>query len=192
MEIKAINFHYDSSAISQAQFLAHMKLYEGYISKLNEIDEALLEAPEREKANAVYSKYRGLKKGETFCLDSIILHEEYFSNMCAARKKPGPAAAALFDKCFGGLEGFIKDLTACGLAARGWCVTCYEQRTARLKNILCDAHDEGIILTSYPILVLDVYEHAYFLDYLTDKAAYIKAFIESINWDVVEIRASRL
>ena len=94
------------------------------------------------------------------------------------------------DKFFGGLANWKEDFTACAKAARGWCVFAYEQRTGACRNILLDTHDEGNIAASYPIIVLDVYEHAYFSDYGTDKAAYINRFINNIPWDAVEKRAA--
>ena len=185
-----------NGAISQKQYEAHIKLYGGYIDKYNEITEDLAENAQGkvilEKANSVYSQYRGLKKGETFALDSIILHEEYFKNLCTEASQPLPATLALIGRSYGTQESFLRDFAACCTAARGWCISCFEQRTGQLKNILCDAHDQGSIALSYPILVCDMYEHAYFVDYITDKAAYIKSFISFIDWAIVEKRVKML
>jgi Fe-Mn family superoxide dismutase len=69
-------------------------------------------------------------------------------------------------------------------------VLAYEQRTQRCANFPFDSHHDGQITLAYPLIVLDMYEHAYFLDYGTDKAAYINRFISQIPWDAVERRAA--
>jgi len=139
-------------------------------------------------ANASGGYYRGWKKTETYSVSGIILHELYFQNLGNNSVPPEDKFLQLTQKYFGGFDAWRQDFTACATAARGWCILVYEQRTATFRNILLDLHDEGNIATSYPILVLDMYEHAYFLDYATDKAAYIKRFLDSVPWDVIERR----
>ncbi len=191
-EIKAVDFKYATDVVSEEQFNAHTKLYNGYVKKLNEVDAILQGDGMRSEANAIYSYYRGLKKGVTFSLDSVILHELYFSNISYYGQSPGEKTTAFLAESFGSYEAFLKDFTATCMSARGWCLTVYDQRSERLRNILCDAHDEGIILGSYPIIVTDMYEHAYFYDYLTDKEAYINSVIRGLNWEAIESRAARL
>ena len=77
------------------------------------------------------------------------------------------------------------DLKATGLAARGWAWTAYDWDEARLFNYIGDAQNTFPIWNATPLVALDVYEHAYFLDYQTDRASYIDAFLENLDWDVV-------
>ncbi len=77
---------------------------------------------------------------------------------------------------------------ATGMAARGWTVLAYDTRDNGLHNILLDAHNVGVISSWTPLLVLDVYEHAYYIDFGTAKKAYIDAFIKNIDWQVVNTR----
>lgn len=160
MKIEAIHFIHDTTAISKKQFDAHMKLYEGYVDKTNQVTEELKKDPERSRANATYSKYRGLKKGETYSIDGVILHEAYFQNMTASSCHPGEKATDVFRRFFGSYEDWSADFTACGKAARGWSILVYEQRTRCFRNIAQDLHDEGAIVMAYPLLVMDMYEHA--------------------------------
>jgi Fe-Mn family superoxide dismutase len=95
----------------------------------------------------------------------------------------------IFNNFYGSFDKWKEDFTACATSARGWCILAYEQRTARCRDILLDVHDEGQIATAFPIIIIDMYEHAYFLDYGIDKASYIKRFIDNIPWDVIEKRA---
>jgi Fe-Mn family superoxide dismutase len=147
---------------------------------------------DRDKANATYSKYRGLKKGETYALDGVILHELYFDNLGGTDNIQNGAILELINRDFGSYENWKNDFIACGKAARGWAILVYDQRSKSLINILCDAHDEGIIMNSYPLVVMDVYEHAYFVDYRNKKADYIDKFMMDINWSAVNRRAERL
>lgn len=192
--LEKVNFQYNNTinAVSKEQYNAHLALYEGYINKINEIRSELAIAPEREKANATFSKYRGLKKGETYALDGVILHELYFDNLGGSDNIQNGLALDLINQFFGSYENWKSDFIACGKAARGWAILAYDQRSKSLMNILCDSHDEGIIMNAYPLVVMDVYEHAYFADYLNRKADYIDKFMMDINWKAVNRRAQKL
>ncbi|MCL2416160.1 MAG: Fe-Mn family superoxide dismutase [Defluviitaleaceae bacterium] len=192
MKIQKFDFAHNTNVVSERLYNEHLKLYEGYISKINEIDETLAENPEIAGSNSTYSHYRGLKKGETFALNGVILHEEYFRNMGGGRKEIGAATTRLLNHFFGATDVWVRDFAACAASARGWCCMIYDQRGRVLRNILQDSHDDGVINMSFPIIVLDMYEHAYFMDYGTDKAAYIKNFMENIDWDIVEGRAEKV
>lgn len=193
-QLEKVNFQYNSTinAVSKKQYDVHLALYEGYINKINEIWNELMTAPDREKANATYSKYRGLKKGETYALDGVILHELYFDNLGGRNNNPSASALQLINSFFGSYDNWKQDFIACGKAARGWAVLAYDQRSKSLINILSDAHDEGIVWNAYPLIVMDVYEHAYFIDYENKKADYIDKFLSNINWDIVNKRAMNL
>ncbi|NLO08346.1 MAG: superoxide dismutase [Clostridiales bacterium] len=187
--IEGMNFEYtqDITVVNREQFEAHIRLYEGYIKKINEIDGILRNNPRREEANATFSFYRECKRGETFALNGVILHELYFENMGGREETNvrNPAVTGQLEMDFGSYSNWEEDFVATAKASRGWTVLCYDQRSYRLRNISLDAHDYGNIAYSAPILVLDVYEHAYFLQYADDKTEYINRFIENINWQIV-------
>ena len=86
---------------------------------------------------------------------------------------------------FGSLENWRADLKATGMAARGWAWTAYDWDEGRLFNYLGDAQNTYPIWNATPLVALDVYEHAYFLDFQTDRASYIEAFFANLDWDVV-------
>ena len=185
MEAKAKHFEYNTTAVSEEQFTQHLKLYNGYITKINQITTEIERDPGTSDANATFSHYRCLKKGETFSLCGVILHELYFQNLCDSVKTPSANTTEMLNNSFGGYEKWKADFTACCLSARGWCVLSYEQRTNTFRNFLQDSHDDGVVCMAYPLLVMDMYEHAYFLDYATNKDEYIKRFLESVDWDIV-------
>lgn len=176
------------TVVDEEQFEAHIRLYEGYVNNINKIDQILNNNPKREEANTTFSFFRECKRGETFALDGVILHELYFENIGGLVNLPMPAATQQIETFFGTFENWQEDFIATAKASRGWAVLTFDQRSYRLRNISLDAHDHGNIAYSAPILVLDMYEHAYYLQYVNDKAEYINRFMENINWEVVASR----
>ncbi len=186
--IEKVQFHYtdDITVINRDQFDVHMRLYEGYVTNINKIDEILIRGDaQRDQANTTFSWYRELKRGETYALDGVILHELYFENIGGNSQGPDRATAAILKQSFGSVEKWQEDFIATAKASRGWAILCLDQRSMRFRNNSLDAHDVGNITFSAPVLVLDMYEHAYFLQYADKKADYIDAFMKNINWAVV-------
>jgi len=192
MEITAKDFPYNTGVVSRKAFDDHITLYKGYVNKTNEVTHVLDTDPEYSSANATASHYRGWKKGETYAINGTILHELYFQNLGNEAGPMGPKVQNLVNRYFGGTDKWKENLIAGANAARGWCIMVYEQRTRTCRNIILDSHEDGNIAMAYPLVVLDMYEHAYYMDYGTDKAAYINRFISNIPWDVIEKRASVL
>jgi len=192
MEITAIPFGYQTEVVSKKLFDNHLTLYKGYVDKTNEIGLKLAASSKADlaAANATYSIYRGLKKGESFALDGVILHELYFQNLVAENSKVSNRVNRLLEHNWGGFDEWKDAFAASAKTARGWCILAYEQRTKTCRNIVLDSHDDGLICGAYPLLALDMYEHAYMLDYETNKADYINKFIDNIPWSVVERRAA--
>lgn len=190
--INAVRFYHtpDITVINQKQYEAHYSLYVNYVNSINKLTSELENVcPEvREEANVINGMYRSLKRGETYSLNGVILHELYFRNIGGIQQKPKDHVKKSIEKQFGSMENWEKDFVATAKASRGWAVLIYDQRTKSLRNISMDAHDEGMITLSYPILILDMYEHAYFVQYVTNKEAYIQAFMENIHWDIIAQR----
>lgn len=188
--IEKVNFRYteDITVINREQFEEHIKLYEGYVNNINKIDDILQQGnPQRDLANTTFSYYRECKRGETFALNGVILHELYFENM-GGSKAVDRSTLTLIEQDFGSFLKWQEDFIATAKASRGWAALSFDQRSNRLRNISLDAHDLGNIAYSAPILILDMYEHAYFLQYGTRKEEYIKNFMKNINWDVISER----
>ena len=90
------------------------------------------------------------------------------------------------EKDFGSFENYKKDLKATGIAARGWVWTAWNEKEERLFNYLGDAQNTFPVWYAKPILALDTYEHAYFIDHGVNRASYIDAFFENLDWEVIE------
>jgi superoxide dismutase, Fe-Mn family len=170
--------------ISRESVEAHYKLYEGYVAKRNEIL-SKLEGVDLSEANQTYSEIRALKTELTFAVGGIKNHEIYFEHLGGGGGDPSDAVGRLVERDFGSVEAWRTDLKATGMAGRGWAWTAYDWDEGRLFNYIGDAQNTFPIWNATPLVALDVYEHAYFLDYRTDRASYIQAFFNNLDWDVV-------
>lgn len=177
--------------LSERQMQEHYKLYEGYVKKANEISE-LLKKVDYSKANATYSDLRALKLGYSFAVNAIKSHELFFENLSGDGTVPNGIVGKMLAEQFGSYENWEQDLKATGIAARGWVWLAYDWQNKTLFNYLGDQHDAFPIWHATPLVALDVYEHAYFIDYGTTRADYIQAFCKNLNWDAVEALAIKL
>ena len=175
---------YRLDGISRASVEAHYKLYQGYVSKRNEILKKL-EQVELSTANQVYSELRALKVDLTFAVGGIKNHELYFEHLGGDGGEADGAIGSLIKRDFGSFAQWRADLKATGLAARGWAWTAYDWDEGRLFNYVGDAQNTFPVWNATPLVALDVYEHAYFLDFQTDRAGYIETFLGNLDWSVV-------
>lgn len=173
--------------ISKKQLTQHYQLYKGYVEKINFIWRKLKEE-KFTNPNTTYSPYRCLKSGESYALNGVKLHELYFGNLGGKKNKPYGKLFKKIKTDFGSFENWKKDFLDAGKSARGWVVVAFDLIDGKLRNYLCDAHDQGGIWNTLPVLVLDVYEHAYMIDFGIDRSKYLKVFMKNINWETCEDR----
>jgi Fe-Mn family superoxide dismutase len=173
--------------ISKQTMESHYKLYEGYVKKANEIHEKLKQVDrDPAKANQVYSEIRELKTELSFAIGGVKNHVNYFSILGGDGSKPTGSLLEQIEKDFGSYEAWAADLKATGIAARGWVWLAYDWDTKKLFNYLGDAQNTFPIWNATMLLALDTYEHAYWLDYQQNRAAYIDVFMKNLNWAPVE------
>ena len=170
--------------ISRQTIEAHYKLYQGYVAKRNEILTKLAEI-DASAANQVHSDIRALKVDLSFAIGGVKNHEIYFEHLGGDGGDPYGPIGTLVRRDFGSIDAWRSDLQATGMAGRGWAWTAYDWDESRLFNYVGDAQNTFPIWNASPLVALDVYEHAYFLDYQTDRAAYIGAFFDNLDWAVV-------
>ena len=175
--------------ISDQQIEYHFEThYKGYVNKLNEIWEKL-QTVDRTKANQNYSDYRAMKVNESFNLMGVVLHELYFENLKdGASTVPSSKLKEMVEKNFVSWDKWKEDYKACGTALRGWAILSYDLSKRKLINNGLDAHNVYGLINTIPLLVLDVYEHAYYTDYGPKRGPYIDAFFENVNWNIVSKR----
>src|SRR5437763_9253590 len=181
-ELKPALFELDG--ISRETVEAHYKLYQGYVAKRNEILGALAEV-DLASANQVYSEIRALKVELSFAVGGIKHHEIYFEHLGGDGGDPDGLFGDLVVRDFGSVDEWRDDLKATGMGGRGWAWTAYDWDEGRLFNYVGDAQNTFPIWNATPLVALDVYEHAYFIDFGTDRGAYIDAFFNNVDYDVV-------
>lgn len=189
-------FDLKTEKLSQKTRDTHISLYKEYVKRFNEVS-ATLDSVSRADANSLSSDYRSLKKIETTAFNGIFLHELYFANI-------GDVNSTLYsdtlshmrlDRDFGGVSNWQEDFIACAMAAReGWAVCCFNTFLKRYVNVTLDG-DDGIPLGCFPVIVVDMWSHSYFMDYQTDKKKYVRDMMQELNWKIIEdrfIRAEKL
>ena len=174
----------EMDGISRASVEAHYKLYQVYVAKRNEILTKLAEV-DLSTANQVYSDVRALKIDLSFAIGGVKNHEIYFEHLGGGGGDPTGPIASLIERDFGSVEAWRTDLKATGMGGRGWAWTAYDWDEQRLFNYIGDAQNTFPVWNATPLVALDVYEHAYFLDYQTDRASYIDSFFANLDWDVI-------
>jgi len=177
--------------ISDEQIEVHFEAhYKGYVSKYNEIQEKLASNfADRTKANQNYSEYRALKVEESFNYMGVILHELYFENLIGGGKgEPSQELRKAIEEWFGSVDNCLNEIKATGIACRGWATLSYDLYNKMLFVNGFDAHNQYGFVGSIPLIVLDVYEHAYYVDQKNKRPQYIDAFFKNLNWDVINQR----
>lgn len=167
----------------------HDNNYVGAVKRLGAIESQLASL---DPATAPGFTLNGLKREELIAWNSMILHEVYFAGLGAANR-PGGALASAIERSFGSEARWRSEFTAMGKAlggGSGWVVLAYSQRDKRLVNQW--AADHTMTLTgATPILVLDMYEHAYAMDFGAKAAAYVDAYMGAANWTSADSRFAK-
>mgnify|MGYP003444096413 CR=1 FL=1 len=181
-------FDLKPEGLSDALIAAHRDtLYVGYVNKLNEIEERQKKT-DLTTANQAFSDWRAVKIEESFAYNGVVLHEYYFENLTGKGGKPTGKLSDLITGEWGSFERWNDEFKACGMAARGWVMLALSLYDGKLHNYCLDSHNEKVPVNALPILVMDVYEHAYFMDYGPKRAPYIEVFMKNINWAVCSKR----
>lgn len=170
--------------ISDKQLTAHFGLYKGYVNKLNEIEEKLQSADPK-AGNYSFNEFSELKRREAVAFNGSYLHELYFDNLAAPGQSPADNFKAAIEKAFGSWDKWVASTRGTAGSTPGWVLTCYNRIDKTLHNYLLHEHHIGLPVHQDVILALDCWEHAYMVDYGTQKPQYLDAFFDNINWEVV-------
>jgi len=174
--------------ISDTTLHLHFKLYQGYVQQTNALLERLdsLLSGDQEKT----PEYAELQRRFAFEFCGMRLHEYYFENLKGdGQLDAGAWIHQQIVKDFGSFARWQKDFMAIGaMRGVGWAMLFYDTRHDRLINNWITLHQDNILPGLQPLLVMDVWEHAFLLDYQTDRAKYLDAFFRNLNWQEVERR----
>jgi Fe-Mn family superoxide dismutase len=173
---------------SQTLLQNHFTLYQGYVTNTNKLSELLAAMLKEDRTGT--PEYSELKRRFGFEFNGMRLHEYYFGNL--GGKAPLDKSGALAKKlaeAYGSYEAWEKDFRATGaIRGIGWVVLYQDNVNGWLFNQWINEHEVGHMAGCRPILVMDVFEHAFMTDYGLKRADYIAAFFKNINWEAVEGR----
>lgn len=180
--------------ISQKTKDAHVELYKGYVDSLNQVS-GMLDAVDTEAADPRHSDFRSLKLDEAFNLNASWLHELFFSNCFDPNSEIYMDSMTFMrlQRDFGTFDAWQKDFIGCAKSCgEGWAVCAYNMFLKRYVNTIISHHSCDVQLGLYPVIVLDMWSHAYFRDYLADNSSYITAMLRELNWVTIEERFNKV
>lgn len=173
---------------SDALLKNHFTLYEGYVKNTNSLEEKLTALAT--SGGFGTPEYNELKRRYGWEYNGMRLHELYFGNMTKGGADPEveTALARTMMAQYGSIDAWMSDFKATGaLRGIGWAILVREA-SGKLANIWVNEHDVGLLVDAKPLLVMDVFEHSFMIDYGLKRADYINAFMDAIDWRVVEHR----
>ncbi|MCX9085717.1 MAG: Fe-Mn family superoxide dismutase [Candidatus Methanoperedens sp.] len=187
MTYEAKNFEslLGTKGLSDQLLKNHFTLYQGYVTNTNKVADAL--AAMAKDGKTATSEYAELKRRFGWEFNGMRLHEYYFENIVKDGKTIDKNTK-LYKKIvseFGSYEGWEKDFRATGaMRGIGWVILYYDALEGKLFNTWINEHDIGHLCGALPLIVMDVFEHAYMIDYGLKKGDYIEAFMKAIDWTV--------
>tara|TARA_Y100000034_G_C6858423_1_gene390384 strand:- start:173 stop:871 length:699 start_codon:yes stop_codon:yes gene_type:complete len=186
-------FRLQTELLSKASKESHIALYDNYIKSFNRIS-AELDVASREDASSNHSDFRSLKIDETYNMNAAYLHELYFNNISDLNSQIAMDSLAYMRlaRDFGTFDAWQQDFIGCCLASRcGWAITYYNMYTQTYMNCCVDLHSINVPIGAYPVIVMDVWQHAYYRDYLSDVKMYVFGMMKQLNWGVIEKRVEK-
>ena len=170
----------------------HFTLYQGYVTNVNKLTDELAGLTKDGKGGT--PGWSELKRRFGWEWNGMRLHELYFENMTKSPTQLEGSKISLgktINEEFGSYENWLKDFKAVGaMRGIGWAILYHDPVSNRLFNVWVNEHDMGHLAGCTPLLVLDIFEHAYVLDYGLKKADYLEAFVKAIDWNTIAARTS--
>lgn len=182
------------TGISDNTLTVHFGLYEGYVKNTNLLNEQIAEKIAAGKAAGADPQFAELTRRLGFEYNGMRLHEYYFDNLTSSGggEPPGTLRDA-FGASYGDFETWKKDFAAVGaMRGVGWAIAYQDPWTGRISNHWITLHQDGNIAGFNPVVVMDVWEHAFMLDYKpAERAKYIEAFFANIDWNAAASRLAK-
>ena len=180
------------TGISDHTLEVHFGLYEGYVKNINLLNEQLDDLVRKGQEASTNLTFAELSRHLGFEYNGMVLHEYYFDNLTSS-SSGSPSTGTFHDavaKSFGDFEAWKKDFSAVGgMRGVGWAIAYQDPKMGRISNHWITLHEDGNIAGFKPILVMDVWEHAFMFDYKpAERSKYIEAFLANVDWKVAESR----
>jgi len=173
--------------LSEKAVKEHLKLFNGYKEMLERTDDALMMDPKPE-SSALDHQFRHTVWSQSYALSGVMLHDLYFNSLSLKPGKPDGTLLKLIETNYGDVETLYKNMKSVALVYRGWAVLAQNVTDKSIRIIGVDSHEEGSLFGFLPILPIDAWEHAYWMDWGTNKAGYLDALEKYIDWSIVSSR----
>jgi superoxide dismutase, Fe-Mn family len=181
--------------ISEKTLEVHFKLYEGYVKSVNELNEKIAKTlADGQVDKEEFPAYSELTRRLGFEYNGMVLHEYYFENLKGGGPgNPSKSFVSAAESTFGSYDLWKTDFTSVGkMRGVGWAICYQDPRSGAISNHWITLHETGNVTGFNPILVMDVWEHAFILDYApADRPKYIDAFFSNVDWNAVQKRLER-
>lgn len=182
-----------SEFVSQKTKDSHISLYKEYVETFNKVS-AQLDSIDKSNTNSKHHAFRSLKLDEAYNLNAVWLHELYFSNCFDPHSEIHMDSIAYLklQRDFGTFDDWQRDFMACALSSgQGWAICGYHIFLKKYINTFISNHSQDILVGLYPVIVLDMHEHAYHKDYLSDRKSFTIAQMREFNWNVINERFTK-
>lgn len=168
--------------LSAAQIAPHHTAHYGGALKAFVGVEAKLEESFKKGTVIDAAAFETMKRVQSSRGNSVILHELYFDGLALKTLDPTEGIRQAIEKRFGSLDKWAADFIASAKAAAGWAMLVVHPVNGRLYNVVSDEHAQGPLWLTVPLVVIDTYEHAFYIDYQNKKADYVEKFMKYIDW----------
>ena len=179
---------YGTEGFSDALLDLHLTLYGGYVKSTNILVEKL------ELAERGTPEYSEMQRRLGWEWNGMRLHELYFGNLSKNKTVISEELVSVkkITEVYGSREAWEEDFRSCGaMRGIGWVICAYDVQSGRLFNTWINEHDIGHLSGTVPLIVMDVFEHAFITEYGLDRSAYMDAFFSALDWNVVENRFTK-
>lgn len=169
--------------LSAEQIAPHHTAHYGGALKGYSAADARLEQAAKAEAALDPAAYGALKRAVNSRGNSVVLHEMYFDGMTPQALDPHEDVRSAISKRFGSLEKWSDDFQASAKEAAGWAMLVKHPVNGKLYNVVSDEHATGVLWMAVPLVVIDTYEHAFYIDYQNRKGEYVEKFLDQIDWN---------
>ena len=187
------HFSLPTEFLSKTTKTNHEELYNGYVEQFNKLS-IRLDSVDKTAADSTFSEFRSLKLDETYNMNAVYLHELYFANISDLHSNITMDSLAYMrlSRDFGNFDKWQTEFIACCMSSRcGWAMTYYNIFTQTYMNCFIDLHSTTLPIGCFPVIVMDMWQHAYYKDYLNDSKTYIIAMMKELNWEVINDRIKK-
>lgn len=187
-QLKPLKYEEIPGLLTRAQVTPHYNAHYGGALKRFVAIEEQLDKLVHGKESLGGDAYAFMQKDKLNRMNSVLLHELYFDNLSPTPPDAREDIRQALSRRFGSLDRWMEDFRGCCMAANGWGILARDAVNGKLYNVASDLHEVGVMWLGQPLIVCDVYEHAFYVDYQNRKQEYVNKFVQFLDWDEIDRR----